>query len=155
MADRIAEGVFDEAGRQWLQRSYRAWLAAGGAVALETCLHLPTTKARLRLARRDQALVAAAREIAASSPWAGARALAEELDRYATRGGWLTWRALAAPPPGCSRLRIEMHRALRLNDGECLSAMHLFRIVQHVWGQKCWNDSSTLTSRNEATRSNP
>ena len=155
MAGRIAVGHFGEAERRWLQRGFSAWLAGRGAVSADACLRLPTTAAQVQFAVRDRALVAAAREIVASGPWAGARALAEELDRYATRGGWLTWRDLAAPPPGCSQLRIELHRALRCNDGQCLSAKQLHRIVGHIWAQKCLCDSSTLTSRNEAARSNP
>jgi hypothetical protein len=136
-AVRLAQREHTTEDVDWVCSVFLKWVRAEGSAPFERCAHLPTTTAQLRLAMRDRELVKAARQIEASSSWEGSHLLAEELDTYLTRGGWLSWRDSDTLPQGASELRQALHRALRHSEGKPLGAKQLQRLVGHVWSAKC------------------
>jgi hypothetical protein len=151
-AERIAAGLADLDDQAWIARGLKAWLSADGSVSLERCLRLPDSPKQLCMGRRDAALCAAAREIKAAGPWDGSQQLREELERYATRGGWLTWRDVGELPPGGSEIRRQLHQVLRFNGGVVLGARQIQRIAGHVWAEKCQAQTRTVDASNDPER---
>lgn len=121
------------------------WIDDGTTRPLEAYLALPTTAWRRRRYRRDAWLVRAALELGVSGSWAGPLALKAALDDFLSRGAWLAWRDDDAPPPGASRLRTCLFFAMKLNDGEELSARSLSRIARHVFAKKWREPAGTVT----------
>lgn len=151
-AERIAAGCADPDDLAWVARGLKAWLLADSSVRIERCLRLPDSPKRLLMARRDAALCAAAREIEAAGSWEGAQKLSDELECYATRGGWRTWRGVDELPPGTSEIRVQLHRALRFNAGVVLGARQIQRIAGHVWVEKCQEQVRTVDASNDPER---
>jgi len=81
-----------------------------------------------RIRARDNAIRAVLTAVYADMPpSAGAKALARDLDRYAS-GAWARERDLAELPAGSSDLRRATHRILRLSDGRVLGWRRLLQI---------------------------
>jgi hypothetical protein len=105
---------------------------------------------RERLAARDAAIRRALSEHYAGMPaTTSAKALASDLTRYAA-GPWLRERALQAPPPGASALRIALHKIVRLNEGAPLGYRRLLDIASarrrrkcNIPARSCTNDRSS------------
>jgi hypothetical protein len=131
LATRIAVGGADRDALQWLQQAFSGWFQSDGSLPLERFLGLPNTSGRLRRARRDAWLRAAATCIhGRGDRYALATELAHELDVFISRGGWAQWRDLAEPPSSATPLRCALWQFAKLNKGESLSAMHVHRILR-------------------------
>jgi hypothetical protein len=78
--------------------------------------------------QRDEAVRRAAALIGHAAPSARAKALASELQRYAS-GRWLHERVLPSPVDA-SPLRRELHRILRCNGGDTIGWRRLLEIVE-------------------------
>lgn len=133
-ATAVATGRFDGEVLKWLQGGFQALLRSEGAVTLESCLHLPTTTGRMRLARRNAALVDVAALIDdAPTPWVLANEVSRELDRFLQSGPWRFWREQAEPPAEASRLRAALFRLAKSNGGRSLSAKQINRILRDAF----------------------
>lgn len=102
LAARIAAtGELDDESRRWLADGIRRWWVHGGEAArLPAFLRLPATRGRAAIAARDYWLRLAGEELAAGDR-------AAELRRAVIvflRHRWHLWKALPAPPEGCSPL---------------------------------------------------
>lgn len=132
-ASRIAAGHVDQDSLRWVQQGLAAYIRSDCGVPLERCLHLANTPKRRNLMRRNVWLAEAAKLIQCESAWHGAVALAGELDRFLSRGHWLSWRTLERPPEGSSGLRSALFWVAKANDAKALSAKQIHRIVGHVF----------------------
>jgi hypothetical protein len=139
----VAAGQFDDWAKRWLQSAFVSWLKLDGTVPLEQCLHIPKASKeskKMRLARRNVCLMEAAKEIdfcSRDSAWDGAVRLERELEVFVSRGAWTSWRRLASPPDGTSRLRTALFHFSHANYGEALSAKQIDRIVRHIFESRC------------------
>lgn len=128
-ASRMARGLYDESGFDWLEKGFSSWLRSGGKIPLDRYLGLPTSESKLRLLQRNQWITVAAGCIKAASAPAAAGDLAIELDRFLSRGPWREWRQAADPPADASKLRCALFHIAKANDGKSLSAKQLHRIL--------------------------
>jgi hypothetical protein len=151
-AARLAAGQADPDALLWLQQGLAEWIREDGAMRLERCLRLPTTPARLRLLQRDFWLFEAARALECASSWHGAVQLAGELATFISRGPWRIWRNQPAPPDEASKLRRALFHVARLRGGRTLSEKQVYRIVGHVFQQKCPAPASIIAGVDGATQ---
>ncbi len=114
LAQRLIAGRHaDPETADWLASGFSAWLNAGGALPLLRCLGMPATVLRVKTAMRDQWLLEAAQFIGAAKPWARAKALSEEAERFERRA-WLAWKHLDLPPDHASELQKRLFLALKV-----------------------------------------
>ena len=125
-------------------RAIDRWIEDDTDAPLQQYLRFPVTPARRRRYLRDRWLARAAAEVEAPGTWAGALALAAEMERFVSQGLWARWHDAGGPPEGASRLRSALYHALFLNDGRCLSADQLQRITSHVFPKQCDSTSPTI-----------
>lgn len=133
-ASRIAAGQADGSALRWAQRGFAAFVRAGGAVPLERCLGLPRSERGVRMMRRNYWLAEAAKQLRSQSLWLCANDLAEELDRYLSRGPWGACRHLSEPPEGTSALRSALFHVAVANEGKSLSAKQIHRVLRQALG---------------------
>ena len=112
----IAGRHADAETSDWLASGFSAWLNAGGTLPLLRCLGMPATVPRVKIAMRDLWLKEAAGFIAASKPWARAKALSEEGDHFERRT-WPAWRHLDTPPRHATELQKRLFLALKTGAG--------------------------------------
>lgn len=121
-----AARLFPEVG--WLLRQVDRWIEDAGPRPLEAYLRLPTTAGRRRRYLRDRWLARAAAEVKAPGIWSGALALADEMERFVSRGSFARWRDAGGPPESASSLDSAVFHALAMNDGRCLGPDRLVQI---------------------------
>lgn len=121
----------------WLQKTFASHLRDNGRIPLERRMGLPTTFEKWRLFSRDMYLCQAALCIEADGAWAGALKLETEWNRFITGSRWPTWRHDLQPPAEASELSKALFYATQENRGEGLSTQQIYRIVQHIFNEKC------------------
>lgn len=131
LALKAACGEFDSDTREWVRQSFELFVRMGKAVSLEACCGLPRTESGFRRAQRDlhlkelAGLVADASTAQTSVP----ERIAADLDRFISRGGWQTWRARHAPPPGATEMERCLFFIARGNEGRGLSSRRIRTIL--------------------------
>ena len=114
LAQRLIAGRHaDPETADWLASGFSAWLNAGGALPLLRCLGMPATVPKVKVAMRNQWLKEAAQFVGAAKPWARAKALSEEAERFERRA-WLAWKHLDMPPNNASELQKRLFLALKV-----------------------------------------
>lgn len=134
---RIAGGQPSASDIAWLQQMFDLHLRDNGSIPLERRLGLPTTFDKWRLFNRDMYLCQAALCIEADGAWSGAQKLEAEWTRFIDRGGWRFWRTDLHPPEEATQLSKALFYATQENRSESLSAQQIYRIVQHIFQEKC------------------
>lgn len=133
-AHRVASDTLEQEDINWLCKGFSAFLASGGRLPLERCLHLPTSERALRRARRDQWLRQAWLLLdVAMSPWRRSELLAGEIQRFQA-SKWARWSALEQPPPGASALDEALFEAFRSHERVPSTAMQLHNIAGQCRG---------------------
>jgi hypothetical protein len=128
-AHRVASDALERADIDWLCKGFSAFLASGGRLPLERCLHLPTSDRALRRARRDYWLRRAWLLLDDSvSSWRRSELLAAEIQRFHA-SKWTRWSALEATPPGVSALDEALFEAFRSDERVPTTAMQLHNIA--------------------------
>jgi hypothetical protein len=128
-AQRVASGQLDSEDVRWLRKGFSAFLAGGGAVALERCLRLPRHDGALRRACRDHWLRSAWHLLRPGlSPWRRSELLADAVRAFAA-GPWQQWQKLPDAPRHASDLDAALFRAFRAYSRMPLSAMQLHNIA--------------------------
>lgn len=134
-AERVASRALQPDDLAWLQDGFNAFLASGGKLPLERCLHLPTNERTLSRARRDhwlrQAWLALSDE---TSTWRRSERLAAEVQRFDSFR-WRRWASLPEPPAGCSALERALFHAFRSHDRVPGTAMQLHNIAAQCRGR--------------------
>lgn len=115
---------------EWLSVGFRTWARLDGAVTLLRCLSLPSTPTAVRLARRDDALRAAAALCAGRSLRQRAHQLRARLSVFAERGLWRLWRRAGGAPENATDLERQLFEVLDFNHGRVLGARQIERIVK-------------------------
>lgn len=126
---RVANGAITAADAEWLQRGFSAWLNGEGAVSLERCLRLPSTRGAIVRMVRDYWLIRAATRIETTGLWLGPVDLSKRLARFLERGQWRQWKKLQDPPAGADDDAVELFRVLKANGGRSLGAKQVQRIA--------------------------
>lgn len=126
-ASNVAAGRIGPAEIAQLQRGFSGWLVSGGAVPLETCLHLPQTKKGFARANRDVWLRRAWQLTDANEPWLKSCALAAEMADFAARI-WPEWGKDNRPPERASALRSALFWAMKTGARIPASPMRLHTI---------------------------
>ena len=130
-AQRVAVGQIGVQDLDWLSKGFSAFLANGGAVPLERCLHLPGKDRALRRACRDYWLRSAWKMTGGGlSPWCRSEMLAVEVRNFAARQ-WVRWRTLQSVPREASELEIALFHAFRACERIPVTAMQLHNIAHH------------------------
>jgi hypothetical protein len=130
-AQRIANDNVGPDDLDWLCRGFSAFLACGGKLPLERCLHLPTNERALRRARRDHWLRRAWMLLdGANSSWRRSEMLAAEVHRFQV-AKWARWSALDHVPPGANALEEALFEAFRSHERVPGTAMQLHNIAGH------------------------
>ncbi|MEF7616155.1 hypothetical protein V4F39_19730 [Aquincola sp. MAHUQ-54] len=128
-AQRVASDCVSPEDIDWLSKGFSAFLASGGRLPLERCLHLPTNESALRRARRDHWLRHAWSCLETeSSPWRRSELLAAEVRRFESRK-WARWSMLERPPEGCGALDRALFEAFRAHGRVPSTAMQLHNIA--------------------------
>jgi hypothetical protein len=128
-AQRIANDCVEPDDIDWLCKGFSAFLASGGRLPLERCLHLPTNERALRRARRDHWLRRAWSDLQTEpSPWRRSEMLAAEVRRFESRK-WARWSSLEQPPDGSSALESALFEAFRAHERVPSTAMQLHNIA--------------------------
>lgn len=128
-AQRVASDSLQPDDLAWLCKGFTAFLACGGRIPLERCLHLPTNESALRRARRDHWLRRAWLALADDlSPWRRSEALALEVRRFQTLK-WPRWRVLEKAPEGSGALMEALYEAFRSHERVPSTAMQLHNIA--------------------------
>ncbi|MDZ4254845.1 MAG: hypothetical protein U1A72_19920 [Sulfuritalea sp.] len=126
-ASNVAAGRIGPAEIAQLQKGFSGWLASGGAVPLETCLHLPQTVKGFARANRDAWLRRAWQLTDANEPWLKSCALATELADFSARI-WPEWKKGGGPPERASALRSALFMAMKTGARIPASSMRLHTI---------------------------
>lgn len=130
-AQRVASDSLEREDMEWLRRGFSAFLASGGKLPLERCLHLPTNERALRRARRDQWLRRAWMLLSgASSSWRRSEMLAAEVHRFQV-SKWVRWSSLDRAPAGANALEEALFEAFRSHERVPGTAMQLHNIAGH------------------------
>lgn len=112
----------------WL--ASQLWIASGGVLPMQRYFGLLGTGASLAKTTRDVWLRKAAKGMApGATPFAQAHELADELDKFITRGPWRTWCKSEHPPAEASELRRALFYVSKFNDGEQISAQTIYRAL--------------------------
>jgi hypothetical protein len=128
-AHRVASDSLQREDIDWLCKGFSAFLASGGRLPLERCLHLPTNERALRRARRDHWLRRAWLELDPDvSPWRRSELLAAEVHRFQA-GRWARWSGLEQVPAGSSALDAALFEAFRSHERVPSTAMQLHNIA--------------------------
>lgn len=160
-AARVAAGQATADDLAWLRAAFAAWIAAEGAVSLERCARLPASPGHLRIALRDQALVAAADELEREQPASSRAELAQRLRQalalYAGGGDYRAWRHARELPEGVSPLRAALHQALRHSGTRLLSVRQVERVLaaRQTSDQNCRAPAGTMSPSPPPTPSPP
>lgn len=135
---RAAEGRYDPATWTWFAEGIASWLNATEPVSLETCLGLAggrgeaTVKATLARARRNHWLLIAWHVVSddpSLSPRQRSALLADEIERFETRGIWRRLQESADPLDGLSELRTALYHVFKLGAHVPRSTEHVHRIA--------------------------
>jgi hypothetical protein len=110
-----------------MDRWARDALQDGRRRPLETYLRLPRSPAALKRYMRDIWLACAIETIEADGEWSACVRLANEWDKFISRGGWQQSRD-CAEPPFSSRLRNALWHATRYNDGQAVGERQLAKL---------------------------
>jgi hypothetical protein len=128
-AHRVASDALQQDDIDWLCKGFSAFLASGGRLPLERCLHLPTSDRALRRARRDYWLRRAwlMLDLGVSS-WRRSELLASEIQRFHA-SKWPRWSSLDKPPPGARDFDEALFEAFRSHERVPSTAMQLHNIA--------------------------
>jgi hypothetical protein len=133
-AQRVASDALQQEDIDWLCKGFSAFLASGGRLPLERCLHLPTNERALRRARRDHWLRRAWLQLdAAVSAWRRSEMLAAEIHRFQA-SKWSRWTTLEQPPAGASAVDKALFEAFRSHERVPSTAMQLHNIAGQCRG---------------------
>ena len=113
----------------WL--ASQLWIADGGKLPMQRYFSVLATAASMEKAGRDVWLRKAAKLIQTGTPFSKAHELANELEKFITRGPWNTWRNLNRehPPTESSELRAALFYVAKFNNGELLSKQTIYRAL--------------------------
>lgn len=130
LLEALASDTPSEAALGTLWRAARAWLAGGATLPLERHAHLPTTPGAVRNATRNLWICRAGELLApGANTFTKAQCLERELSAFIERGQWRFWRDITTPPKDASELRAALFYAAKHNDGQCLSARQISRVI--------------------------
>lgn len=133
-AQRVASDMLEQEDIDWLCKGFSAFLANGGRLPLERCLHLPTNERALRRARRDHWLRQAWLLLDASvSAWRRSEMLAAEVHRFQA-SKWPRWSALDQAPAVLTALDEALFEAFRSHERVPSTAMQLHNIAGQCRG---------------------
>lgn len=111
-----------------LAAALHRWASGLDERPLEVVLGVGSIRERRR-AMRDTWVRRAMSALPAAGPWTAALALEAAWSRFVTRGPWLRWRELDAPPADADELDVALWHATRLSAGEPLTARQIARIA--------------------------
>jgi hypothetical protein len=129
LLEALASGKPSQAAYDSLWMAARSWLRHGGKVPLVRFAGLPGTGPALTQASRDLWLRRAASELAENTVFAQAHELANELEKFITRGPWRSWCKEECPPAEASALRAALFFVAKFNDGKPISERQIHRIL--------------------------
>jgi hypothetical protein len=130
-AQRVASGHIGAQDLDWLSKGFAAFLANGGALPLERCLHLPWKDGALRRACRDYWLRKAWKLTGGDlSPWRRSEALSLAVRSFSSRQ-WVRWRSLQAVPAEAGEVEAALYHAFRACERIPSTAMQLHNIAHH------------------------
>lgn len=131
LAGNVAAGLIGPDETAWLKAGIAGWLSAGGAVPLETCLHLPRTASAMDRAARNMHLRAAWLMTKPSEPWLKSVALERELKEFEARV-WPRWKSDDSLMVGGSEMRLALYAAKKTGAHIPTTARHLHRLCHQV-----------------------
>lgn len=126
----LSSGKPSQAAYEGLWLASQAWIRSGGVLPMQRYFGLLGTGASLAKTTRDIWLRKAAKGLAPGlTPFAQAHELADELEKFISRGPWRTWSNSAHPPKEASDLRRALFYVSKFHDGEQLSAQTIYRAL--------------------------
>lgn len=108
----------------------RSYVQNNGEIPMHRFLALPATGPKMRLASRNIWLRKAANLLPDDLLCPKAMALHLEYEKFLSRGQWLSWRELSAPPDEASQLRKALFYVAKYNQGKPLGDRQIYTILK-------------------------
>lgn len=129
LLEALTSGKPSQAAYEGLWLASQLWVASGGVLPMQRYFGVLSTGASLAKTVRDIWLRRAAKGLQPGTKFAQAHELANELEKFITRGPWRTWCESAHPPAEASELRTALFYAAKFNDGKPISERQIHRVL--------------------------